>query len=252
MRAVQFFDSLQLSTNAAAGEPREGEVIVDVLQAGICETDLQLCRGYMGFQGTLGHEFVGIARSGQFKGRRVVAEINCACRNCDFCQRGQQNHCPNRTVIGILDHPGAFADSLIVPEVNLHAIPDCVDNDEAVFVEPLAAGCRIPQQLPEIADKAVTIIGDGRLGNLCAQVLKHHRCDVTVVGKHDFKLSILRQLGIRTVHLDQIGTLPRTQYVVDCTGSESGLSAALNLVSPTGVVVLKTTVAAEHSVQLAG
>ncbi len=251
MRAVQFDQVLTYRDDVALGPVAEGDVVVDVLLAGICETDLQLCRGYMGFSGTLGHEFVGVARSGPFAGRRVVGEINCYCNQCDYCLRGLTNHCPGRTVIGILKHDGAFADSVLVPQRNLHSVPDSVSNEHAVFVEPIAAACRIPEQLPAIVGQAVIVLGDGRLGNLCAQVLNYHGCDVTVVGKHQFKLNLLDKLGIRNRSLESTADLNRVDYIIDCTGSPSGFKTALSLVKPSGCIVLKTTVAAEHAVHLA-
>lgn len=220
-----------------------GEVLVRVLRAGICETDLQLIHGYMGFRGVLGHEFVGIAESGRFAGRRVVGEINCSCWRCETCLAGRPTHCPHRSVIGILNHHGAFADFVAVPQRNLHVVPDSVPTDLAVFTEPLAAAFQIPAQLPLSREDRVVVLGDGRLGNLCAQVLAR-LCDrVLVVGKHVEKLAILRKLGLETCLL---GDRPRERLadvVVDCTGSESGLPTALELVRPRGAVVLKTTVA---------
>jgi threonine dehydrogenase-like Zn-dependent dehydrogenase len=137
MRAIVLDD--QPSSGLRPSRPEAGEVVVRVLQAGVCETDLQLIKGYMGFRGVLGHEFVGVAESGPFKGRRVVGEINCACQTCDTCKAGLQTHCPNRTVLGILNHDGAFADRIAVPQVNLHAVPDSISTDVAVFTEPVAA-----------------------------------------------------------------------------------------------------------------
>src|SRR4051812_28327874 len=128
-------------------ETRSGEVLVKVLSAGVCETDLQLVRGYMGFQGVLGHEFVGVAQAGPLAGRRVVGEITCSCLECDTCRAGRPSHCPNRSVLGILNHDGAFADYIAVPQHNLHAVPDSLPTDAAVFVEPLAAAFQIPAQL---------------------------------------------------------------------------------------------------------
>jgi len=251
VRAVVFEDQLRFTDGAELRPVRDGEVIVDVLKAGICETDLQLCQGYMGFRGTLGHEFVGIARSGRFTGRRVVGEINCPCRTCELCRNGLGNHCPERTVVGIVAHDGAFADSLLIPEANLHEVPAHVSDEEAVFVEPLAAACRIPEQIALNGGERVTILGDGRLGNLCAQVLGSHGCDVRVVGKHDFKLSVLGALGIATIRLEQLLPERSADLVVDCTGSPSGLGLALQLVRPCGTIVLKTTVAAVQTLHMA-
>lgn len=251
VRAVVFDNRLQFTSQALLRDARPDEVVVNVTKAGICETDLQLCQGYMGFRGTLGHEFVGIAQSGRFAGRRVVGEINCACEACEMCRRQLGNHCPHRTVVGIVAHDGAFADQVLIPDRNLHLVPDHVSDDEAVFVEPIAAACRIPEQVALRGGEVVTILGDGRLGNLCAQVLKHHGCSVRVVGKHDFKLKILTDLGISTVKLDQVATERSSDIVVDCTGSPSGLTTAMQLVRPCGTIILKTTVAAHQTIHMA-
>lgn len=219
-----------------------GEVLVRVLRAGICETDLQLIRGYMGFRGVLGHEFVGVAESGPFQGQRVVGEINCSCWRCETCLAGRSTHCPHRSVIGILNHDGAFADFVAVPQRNLHVIPDSVPTDFAVFTEPLAAAFQIPTQVSIRREDRIIVLGDGRLGHLCAQVLAR-LCDrVLVIGKHVEKLAILRKLGIETCLLEDRPHERLADVVVDCTGSESGLPMALQLVRPRGTVVLKTTV----------
>jgi threonine dehydrogenase-like Zn-dependent dehydrogenase len=244
MRAIVLdHDRITVGADYPHPNPAQGEVLVRVLRAGICETDLQLIRGYMGFRGVLGHEFVGIAESGPFAGRRVVGEINCSCWQCETCLAGRPTHCPHRSVIGILNHDGAFADFVAVPQRNLHVVPDSVPTDFAVFTEPLAAAFQIPAQLSLRREDRVIVLGDGRLGNLCAQVLVR-LCDrLLVIGKHTEKLAILRQLGVETRLLDD---RPRERFadlVVDCTGSESGLPTALELVRPRGTIVLKTTVA---------
>lgn len=229
----------------------EGETIVDVLTAGICETDLQIIRGYMGFDGVLGHEFVGVARSGKLAGQRVVSEINCSCWKCPTCRSGLPTHCPNRTVLGIWKRDGGFAEQVLVPTKNLHRVPDRLANDEAVFVEPVAAGYQIlRQQLVKRGDQVV-ILGDGRLGNVCAQVLADFGCRVLVVGKHPEKLSLLSTLGIATVLLAKAEPKRETDVVVDCTGSPTGLPTALQFVKPWGTIVLKTTVAGEQTLALA-
>jgi len=250
VRAVVFDSRLHFTPDATLRNPRGSEILVDVLQAGICETDLQLCKGYMGFQGILGHEFVGIARTGQFAGQRVVGEINCPCHNCDTCRRGLSSHCPHRTVVGILNHDGAFADTVLIPESSLHAVPDSISTETAVFVEPLAAACRIPQQIA-MDGQRVTVLGDGRLGNLCAQVLRHHGCHVHVIGKHPTKLNLLRELGINCSLLADLSPDRSSDIVVDCTGSPTGLTTALQLVRPCGTIVLKTTVAATQTLHMA-
>jgi threonine dehydrogenase-like Zn-dependent dehydrogenase len=235
----------------ASPPPREGEVPVRVLSAGICETDLQLIRGYMGFRGVLGHEFVGVAEAGTHRGRRVVGEINCSCRRCEWCREGLARHCPDRTVLGILAHDGAFAERVCVPEENLHVVPDDVPDDAAVFVEPLAAAFQVPAQLDLSRFGSAVVLGDGRLGNLCAQVLRLSGVDLTVVGKHPEKLAILKRLGIRTSLLADDRETRRADLVVDCTGSASGIPTAVRFVRPRGTIVLKTTVADDAGPPLA-
>jgi len=230
---------------------RDGEVMVRVLCAGICETDLQLIRGYMDFQGVLGHEFVGIVQTGPLSGRRVVGEINCSCYRCEICLAGRPTHCPYRSVLGILNHDGAFADFIAVPQRNLHTVPDSMPTDVAVFTEPVAAAFQIPAQMTIHRHDRIVVLGDGRLGNLCAQVLAHLSKDVTVVGKHDEKLALLKGLGIRTALLGAFPARRDVDIVVDCTGSPTGLPTALTIVSPRGTIVLKTTVAGEQTLALA-
>lgn len=245
--------TLKLRDDHPRPEPAPGEVLVRVIRAGICETDLQLIQGYMGFEGILGHEFVGIAESGRYAGQRVVGEINCSCWNCDTCRSGLPTHCPNRSVLGILKHDGAFAEFIAVPENNLHVVPESLSTDEAVFVEPLAAAYQILKQDLVKRNDSVVILGDGRLGNLCAQVLSDYCCHVLVVGKHEEKLGVLRGLNtsIRTAHLDDVTPDRSADVVVDCTGSATGLPTALQHVKPWGTVVLKTTVAGEQTMALA-
>jgi threonine dehydrogenase-like Zn-dependent dehydrogenase len=236
-------DEVQVDAVRPTPAPGADEVIVRVTRAGVCETDLQLIKGYMGFRGVLGHEFVGVAESGPYAGRRVVGEINCACWRCDTCRSGLPTHCPKRTVLGILNHDGAFADLMAVPQRNLHLVPDSIPDDIAVFTEPVAAAFQIPTQLSIARTARIVVLGDGRLGNLCAQVLASIADDVLVVGKHPEKLALLDAIGVKTALLSD--ELPRraADIVVECTGSESGLPTALSLVRPRGTIVLKTTVA---------
>jgi threonine dehydrogenase-like Zn-dependent dehydrogenase len=252
MRAI-VLNHGQLTQHAdyPAPTPRDGEVLVRVRRAGVCDTDLQLVRGYMGFNGVPGHEFVGVAQSGPFTDRRVVGEINCSCWTCPTCKAGAPSHCPNRTVLGILNHDGAFADFVAVPQRNLHLVPDSISDDVAVFTEPVAAAFQIPAQMTIHRHDRIVVLGDGRLGNLCAQVLAHLSKDVTVVGKHEEKLALLKQLGIRTAFLSECPATGDADIVVDCTGSPTGLPTALKLVAPRGTVVLKTTVAGEQTLALA-
>ena len=236
-------DEVQVDAVRPAPTPAADEVVVRVTRAGVCETDLQLIKGYMGFRGVLGHEFVGVAESGPFAGRRVVGEINCACWNCATCRSGFPTHCPNRTVLGILNHDGAFADLIAVPQRNLHLVPDSIPDDIAVFTEPVAAAFQIPAQLTISKDDRIVVLGDGRLGNLCAQVLASIADDVLVVGKHREKLGLLETMGLKTALLSDDLPKRAADIVVECTGSESGLPVALELVRPRGTIVLKTTVA---------
>jgi threonine dehydrogenase-like Zn-dependent dehydrogenase len=232
-------------------EPSPGEVLVRILKAGVCETDLQLIRGYMGFRGVLGHEFVGVAEEGRFAGRRVAGEINCPCRRCDLCARDLGNHCPHRTVIGILNHDGVFADRVWLPEENLHPVPDALSDDVAVFVEPVAAAYQVPSQLDLSRLERIMVLGDGRLGNLCAQVAAAHNENVVIVGKHPAKLAILESFGLATCLLADAPRDRGADLVIDCTGSPDGLRTALALVRPRGVVVLKTTTASDTGPNLA-
>lgn len=236
-------DGVALHADRPDPTPGEGEILVRVVRAGICDTDLQLVDGYMGFTGVLGHEFVGIAEDGPLAGRRVVGEINCNCQRCPTCLAGRPTHCPHRTTIGIAGHDGAFADYIAIPQHNLHVVPDTVPTDVAVFAEPVAAACQIAQQLPLNRGDRVVVLGDGRLGNLCAQALAGTCDSVLVVGKHPEKLALLEALGIETQLLANLPTDRVADVVVDCTGSETGLPTALALVRPRGTIVLKTTVA---------
>jgi threonine dehydrogenase-like Zn-dependent dehydrogenase len=252
MRAIVLDrDGVAARTDHPEPTLRDGEVMVRVLRAGICETDLQLMRGYMGFHGVLGHEFVGVAQTGPLAGRRVVGEINCSCHRCGTCLAGRPTHCPNRSVLGILNHDGAFADFIAVPQRNLHAVPDALPTDVAVFTEPVAAAFQIPVQISISRQDRVVVLGDGRLGNLCAQVLAGASDHLLVVGKHPGKLALLQALGISTCLLSNLlsdnSARQSADVVVDCTGSPTGLPAALDLVRPRGTIVLKTTVAGNQT-----
>lgn len=222
----------------------EGETLLRVSMAGICDTDLQLSYGYMNYQGILGHEFVGVDESGL----RYTAEINASCHACPTCLAGRPHHCPNRTVLGILGHDGAMADYVSVPSRNLHRIPDEVEDREAVFIEPLAAAFRIREQVETAKGDRVAILGDGKLGILCAWVL-NQVADVTLIGKHESKLAIAGQ-GIKTRLLESVDT-DKFDIVVDATGNPSGFETALGLVRTEGTVVLKTTIAGKHQMSLA-
>jgi len=225
----------------------EGEALIRPLMAGICNTDLELAKGYMKFNGVLGHEFVGVVETSPNKellGQRVVAEINCFCGKCDYCLNDLTKHCPERSVIGILDRDGAFADYVAAPVINLHPVPDSLSDQEAVFVEPLAAAFEILEQVNIGPDQDVAVLGDGKLGLLVAQVVATTNCHLLAVGKHNKRLSILAARNIKTALADEMGgEKARFDIEVEATGSPSGLSMAMDMVKPCGTIVLKSTVA---------
>ncbi len=269
MRALVYDGTrLVLDQNYLLPPPVEGEALIRVLQVGICNTDLEIIRGYMDFRGVLGHEFVGIVEEiyGQqvreqhndLLGKRVVGDINAACHrpDCSYCQRGMPTHCPNRTTLGIVKRDGAFADYLMLPVENLHLVPDNVSDEEAVFVEPLAANFEILEQVYIQPTESVLILGDGKMGQLAAQVLALSGCEVMMVGKHEEKLALVKQYGIATHLLKDIehNTIPggrRVDHVIECTGSAQGIELAMNLVRPRGTLHLKSTVADKSTLNLA-
>jgi threonine dehydrogenase-like Zn-dependent dehydrogenase len=253
MRAL-VWDGRKLALDAMHAEPQpsRGQALVRVRLAGICSTDLQILRGYLGFTGIPGHEFVGEVQAGSdaLVGRRVVGEINFACGECEYCARGLGRHCPRRRTMGIAGADGCFADLVLVPETNLHLVPEVVEDEEAVFTEPLAAAFEILEQVRVGAEHEVTVVGDGKLGLLCAQVLAQTGARVHLVGKHEPKLAFARSLGIAAGDVSD-GLPPRADIVVEATGSASGLELALGLVRARGILVLKSTIAEEHRLSLA-
>ena len=240
----------------AVPDPPGGEALIRVRLAGICATDLELIRGYMNFRGVLGHEFVGEVggpKAHPLLGRRVVGEINCGCGSCAWCACGMERHCPERSVLGILDRHGAFAEYTCLPDRNLHPIPDAVEDEEAVFCEPLAACFEVIEQFPEIVDREVLVIGDGRLGLLQARVLRAAGARVGLLGRHPEKMALLASCKIPTwsepAHaLCSEGE--RWPVVVEATGAVEGFSLAVSKTKPRGVLVLKSTVASEVCLNL--
>lgn len=254
MRALVFDGQLRFDPRHRDPPVEQGDCLLRVLQAGICATDLEITRGYMNFRGVLGHEFVAVveqAPDAGLLGKRVVGEINVACTRCDLCMSGLRTHCRNRSVVGLLNHDGAFADWMRLPAVNLHVLPDTVDDDQGVFVEPLAAAFQVLKQVPIDSRKWVTVLGDGRLGLLCAQVLRNAGCPVRVIGKHVDKLALCEKWQIRHRPLSEITPRHDQDVVVDCTGSAGGFELAMQMVRPRGVLVLKSTVAAGTRTNLA-
>lgn len=254
MRALRLNGDLRLE-DVPAPEPPAGEALVRVLLAGICNTDLELRRGYMGFQGTPGHEFVGRVEAcpsdPTWVGKRVVGEINCGCGTCADCARGDARHCPGRTTLGIFRRDGAFAEYLALPVRNLLEVPDGVPDRVAVFTEPVAAAFEILEQLHLAPGERVTVLGDGKLGLLVAQVLARTGVDLLAVGRHPDKLGMLADLGLRTRLADDWQPAEDQDVVVEVTGTAQGFQSALAAVRPRGRVVLKSTVAAESHLHLA-
>lgn len=255
MRAMCFDGSRVEVSERADPTPQAASAIVRVRLAGICNTDLEISRGYMGFRGVIGHEGVGDVVDGpvEWLGRRVVSEINFACGRCGHCEQGLGRHCPTRRVMGILDADGAFAEYLAVPIANLHAVPDSLDDAQAVFVEPLAAAFEIVEQVGDIRGQRAVVLGDGKLGLLVAQVLDAAGARVLAVGHHASNLALLAGRGIETREAAafRAGNEPRADLVVEATGSATALPGALAATRPRGTLVLKTTVAERPGVDLA-
>jgi len=219
---------------------------IRLLAAGICSTDLELQRGYYGFSGTPGHEFVGEVVDSpddpMWSGRRVAGEINLACGHCEWCARGLGRHCPKRAVLGIVKHPGAFREFLTLPVHNLHRVPDSIPSEHAVFIEPVAAACEILDQVKIPKGDRVALLGDGKLGLLIAQVLQAHGARVHLFGRHRDKMHLVEKAGVTTELTPK--KLPERAYrwVVDATGSAEGLRAAVTMCEPRGTIILKSTV----------
>ena len=242
----------ELLTDVSIPTPGPNEALIKVRIAGICSTDLQLMAGYKGgYRGVLGHEFVGEVVAAPddpaWIGQRVVGELNIGCGNCDLCERGLHKHCRQRQSLGIIRRDGAFAEYLTLPASNLHAVPDDLSDEEAVFCEPLAAALQILEQVQIRPDSKVYVLGDGRLGLLVAQVLAQTQCDLTIFGRHTDKLAILSEQGISqtvVVTPDMEGeSCLAADIVVEVTGSPSGFAMAHRLVRPGGTLILKSTFA---------
>lgn len=250
--ALTFREKLQIETNCPVPEPTAGEALLAVRLAGICSTDLEITRGYMGFSGVLGHEFVGTVVKGsrQWKGKRVVAEINCVCGKCEMCQRGLSNHCRRRTVLGIDGRDGVFAEFVAVPERNLHEVPASVRDEQAVFTEPLAAAFQVIRQCPVERRMRAAVVGSGRLGLLVAQVLKTTGCQLEVFGRNELTLGFCEKKGIQATHVGQAICRNDRDLVVECTGSPAGFDIAARLVRPRGTLVLKSTYAGQAALNM--
>jgi len=223
----------------------QGFARIRLLAGGICSTDLELQRGYYGFSGTPGHEFVGEVMEAADKswiGQRVCGEINLACGHCDWCARGLGRHCPTRTVLGIVKHPGAFREFLTLPIRNLHRVPSSLATEHAVFVEPVAAACEILDQVVIPKGERVAVLGDGKLGLLVAQVLAAHGAKVHLFGRHKEKMRLVEPLGVTTEIAPKKMPINAWPLVVDSTGSAEGLRTAISMAIPRGTVIMKSTV----------
>ncbi|MFL6283634.1 MAG: alcohol dehydrogenase catalytic domain-containing protein [Pyrinomonadaceae bacterium] len=247
MQALRF-DEMGLRVAETAEPSRAGEATVRVSLAGVCNTDLEIARGYAGFRGTLGHEFVGVVERApgapELVGRRVVGEINAGCGACELCLAGDARHCKARTVLGIVGRDGAFAELLQLPAANLLPVPDNVPDERAVFTEPLAAACGITERVRVEAGARVAVIGDGKLGLLCAQALKVLTgASVTLVGRHQSKLDIARRRGVETLKTDELSSSFARAFdvTIEASGSPAGFETALKLLRPRGTLVLKST-----------
>ncbi len=252
MQAIVFQQGRATVREVPEPIPAAGEVLIQVSLAGICGTDLQLLQGYANFEGIPGHEFVGKVVRGpaQLQGKRVVGEINCVCGRCDMCSSGLSNHCRRRTVVGIVNRPGAFAEYICLPERNCHLVPDSVSNEEAVFTEPLAAAYQIRWQVKIEPRMNIAVLGTGRLGLLIAQVLARTGCKLIAIGRNQKTLDFLDRKGIRTAQVQQLQRTADHDVVVECTGSPDGLTTALELVRPRGTIVMKTTTQAKSTADL--
>lgn len=258
MKAVVFDEGLKLDKNYAKPVPQKGEALVRVTLAGICNTDYEITKGYMGYKGILGHEAVGIveevnSNDQSLVGKRVVAEISYGCDdpNCPWCAVKNYRHCPNRHTLGIWRKDGCFAEYFTMPVNVLFEVPACVSDEQAVFVEPLAAALEINEQLHIKPMDRVIVLGDGKLGLTTALALSAQNLDVLLVGKHQNKLDIAKAQGVKTRLLADLKQEKIYDVVVEATGSLSGFETAMALVRPRGVLVLKSTIAASKEFNLA-
>lgn len=238
-------ENRELSVREIQAPHNPNEALVRVLLSGICNTDLEIARGYAGFNGTIGHEFVGVVAESANRdlvGRRVVGEINAGCGQCALCRAGDSRHCPARTVLGIVGRDGAHAEFLQLPEVNLIPVPENIPDQQAVFTEPLSAACGILERASIAKTDRVAVIGDGKLGLLCAQVVALTGAGVVLVGKHPEKLQIVARRGMETSTPNEAEKRKREfDVVVEASGAAPGFQLALELLRPKGRLVLKST-----------
>lgn len=256
MKAVVFDNEIKLIDGYEKPVPKAGEALIRVTYAGICNTDYEISKGYMGYKGILGHEFTGIVESvnaedKSLTGKRVVGEINCGCKVCELCKKGLERHCENRSTLGIWKKEGCMAEFVTMPVSNLLVIPENVTDAEAVFTEPLAAAVEILEQLHIEPCQKALVLGDGKLGLLIALTLNAYNVDVVLVGKHTEKLDIAKAQGVKTMLLGDLEIKKSYDIVVEATGSASGFETSMSLVKPRGTLVLKSTVATGKELNLA-
>ena len=256
MKAIEFNKELKIIENYPMPEPQKGEALIKIITAGICNTDIEIMKGYMGFSGILGHEFVGIVEkindsNQDLINQRVVGEINCGCGSCEYCLKGFETHCPSRTVLGIFNKNGCFADYITLPLKNIYKVPEKISNKEAVFAEPLAAAFEILDQIQIKPTDKVLILGDGKLGLLISLVLNLTQAEIILVGKHQEKLAIAKNQNVNTKLLSDLVIEKNYDVVVEATGSINGFELSQKLVKPRGTIVLKSTVASEKALNLA-
>ncbi len=256
MRAVVFDNGLKLDKNYAKPSTQKGEALIKVNTIGICNTDYEITKGYMGYKGVLGHEFTGVveeinADDKSLLNKRVVGEINCGCGECEWCNQGLERHCPNRSTLGIWQREGCFAEYVCLPVKNLLEIPENVSDEEAVFTEPLAAALEILEQIHIPPYKKIAVLGDGKLGLMIALALNAAGLDLILIGKHENKLEIAKKQGVKTKLLSDVEIKKEFDFVVEATGSISGFETSLALTKPRGTLILKSTIAASKEFNFA-
>ncbi len=259
MKALVYDKELKLVEDYKKPLPKAGEVLIKTKMVGICNTDYEITKGYMGYHGILGHEFVGVIESvgegvdKNWINKRVVGEINCACQNCSYCHQNLQRHCPNRSTLGIWQKDGCFCEYFTLPIENVFEISNNIDDETATFTEPLAAGYEILEQVHIKPNSKVAILGDGKLGLCISLVFKAMNVDFVHIGKHEEKLKISKEQGIKTMLLSELKESDKMSFdvVIEATGSTGGFETSASLVKPRGILVLKSTIAAKEGLNLA-
>ena len=259
MKALVFDNELKLDNNYPMPKVKDDEVLIKTSMVGICNTDYEITKGYMGYKGVLGHEFVGVIENvgsnvdKNLIGKRVVGEINCACNNCSYCHQNLQRHCPNRQTLGIWQKNGCFSEYFTLPKENVIVISENIDDITATFTEPLAAAYEILEQIHIQPTDKVAILGDGKLGLSISLVFSAMNIDFVHIGKHEEKLAISKNLGAKTMLLDEISDKDKKSFdiVIEATGSTGGFETSASLVKPRGTLVLKSTIVAREGLNLA-